>query len=350
MATQIKIFSNPNQARLPISQQILLLEKIAQLLDQGYSILEAIDVLRWHHRWDHILDQLSNQLEDGQKFDQILAELHFDHKIVSFIYFALQHGNLIQAIRQCVDFIKQQIDLFNKFKQSIRYPIVLISFFLIILFFVDLYVYPAFLQLYSTNSYSSNFLFISIKCVKIIFKLLYFLVITLFILFLSWLFLKDKLTIKQKAQGFNLLAISSFFSKKYTSLMFAIHLSSLLEAGLSFKTSLTLMVNHNKETLLSYYCSFLLTDLENGISLNQSLKKHHCFDDSLTYLFEKKANRSIIKRDLLTYATLSLEQLQRLIIKIIKLIQPTVFVCIAISIILIYLSILIPMLELIQTI
>lgn len=350
MAIQIPIFSKQKQMKLPISQQTLLLEKIAQLLNQGYSIIEALEALRWHHNWDDVLDQLSNELEAGQKFDQILAELHFDQRIVSFIYFALQHGHLVQAISQSVHFINQQIKLFKRFKQSIRYPVVLISFFLIVLFFVDLYVYPAFLQLYSTNSHPSSILLISIHIVECIFKLLYFFVIMLASLIILWLIGKNKLTLKQKAKLLHLFSLPSLYVKKYISLMFAIHLSSLLDASLSLKSCLTLIVNHNKQTLLSYYCSFLLDDLENGISLEQSLKKHRCFEENLSHLFEKKANQSIIKRDLSTYSTLSLEQLQLLVMKVIKLIQPTVFIFIAISIVLIYLSILLPMLQLIQTI
>src|SRR5699024_4503060 len=202
MAILTRLSSNQKQ-KIPIREQTLLLKRIGQLLDQGYSILEALARLRWYGKWDDILDSIIYQLESGQKFDQILADLQFDQRIVSFIYFALQHGNLVEAINHSVMFINQQINLFNKFKQALRYPILLISSFLVILFLVDLYVYPAFLQIYSTNAASSQVLTLSIWIVEFIFNLLYFMVIILLLALVSWKLVKNKLTIKQKAQLLN---------------------------------------------------------------------------------------------------------------------------------------------------
>src|SRR5699024_12222961 len=79
MAILTRLSSNQKQ-KIPIREQTLLLKRIGQLLDQGYSILEALSRLRWYGKWDDILDSIIYQLESGQKFDQILADLQFDQR------------------------------------------------------------------------------------------------------------------------------------------------------------------------------------------------------------------------------------------------------------------------------
>ncbi|HHU19499.1 MAG TPA: hypothetical protein GXZ58_04530 [Bacilli bacterium] len=350
MVTHLARSLKKNKSRLSINEQTLFLEKLAQLLEQDYSILDALQILKWHRNWSHTIDQLINELKNGRKFDQILQELQFDQQIVSFIYFALQHGNLIAAIQRSVLFVKQQLQLFDKFKQAIRYPIVLLVSFLVVLFFIDLYVYPAFLQLYSTQSQPSLMLFISMRTVSIFFSILYMSMIVCVITGIVLTVMKHKITIQHKVAVINFIPLTAKLAKKYCSLTFAIHLSSLLKTDLSFKNCLTLIINHNHDTLLSYYCTQLLADLNQGVRLTQAIRNRNYFDDQLIFIFDNQTNHLIMKRDLETYSTLLLEQAQSFILKIIKVIQPTVLIIIGISVVLIYLSILLPMLQLIQTI
>lgn len=350
MVTRLKRLSSKTSRKLSIHDQTLLLEKLAHLLEQDYSILDALQVLKCHRNWIPTIDQIIEGLKKGQKFDQILTELQFDQQIISFIYFALQHGNLIDAIKRSVLLIKQQIQLLTKFKQAIRYPIILLISFLIVLFFIDLYVYPAFLQIYTTHSQPSIFLNISIQLVSFIFSILYFCVITSTIIGLLLVLLKHKVKIHHKVNIINFFGLTAKIARKYCSLTFSIHLSSLLEANLSFKNCLILMTQHNQETFLSYYCSQLLDDLNQGENLAQAIRNRNYFDQNLIFIFDNKANHLIMKRDLETYSSLLLEQIHSLILKLIKFIQPTVLLVIGISVVLVYLSILLPMLQLIQTI
>ena len=79
---------------------------------------------------------------------------------------------------------------------------------------------------------------------------------------------------------------------------------------LSFKNCLTLIVEHNHDTLLSYYCTQLLADLNQGVRLPQAIRNRNYFDDQLIFIFDNQTNHLIMKRDLETYSTLLLEQVQ----------------------------------------
>jgi len=350
MAIQQSTYMGHKKNKLRINQQVMLLEKLAELLDQGYPIIDALSIIKVNQRWQAVSDYLAEQLQAGRRFDSILEELHFDQQIVTFIYFALQHGNLTEAIRQSVQFINQQIKLMSQFKQVIRYPLFLLSFFLVMLFCINLYVYPAFMDLYSSHSQPSNLLLIATQIVDMIFFILYYLGIFSLCIVIISLFMIRKLNIKQKVTLIHLLRFPRPIIRKYCSLMFATHFSSLLDANLSFKSCLTLIVEHKKETFINFYCRAILSDLNSGLSFEQSLNKHAFFDRQLNDLFSSKTNQLLIKRDLSTYAMLLSEQIKARTLKVIKCVQPTIFIIIAISVIFIYLSILLPMLQLIQTI
>src|SRR5690625_5114837 len=108
MAIQQSTYMGHKKNKLRINQQVMLLEKLAELLDQGYPIIDALSIIKVNQRWQAVSDYLAEQLQAGRRFDSILEELHFDQQIVTFIYFALQHGNLTEAIRQSVQFIRSE--------------------------------------------------------------------------------------------------------------------------------------------------------------------------------------------------------------------------------------------------
>ncbi|WP_017472303.1 competence type IV pilus assembly protein ComGB [Amphibacillus jilinensis] len=345
-----RVFDTSRSLRLSLQEQIKLLNRLYRLLKHGYSLLAALDVLKRQKHWHEVIEYFQSELTKGKAFDDVLSDLAFDQKIVTFIYFASRHGNLIQTLQQAIQFVSQHMHLSNHFKKAIRYPIFLITSFLIILFFVHSLVYPSFLQLYSTATHTSSFLLVSIKVVDFIFAAFLFICLMLLLLIFIWFTYRNKLSIKQKARLIRHLPMVKHYIKKQVSFSVAIHLSSLLTAGLSLKDSLKIINDHNQHSLLSYYCSFLVSALEDGLTMEEALHQQGNFEHELTIIFEHNQSQHLLKRDLLSYSTFMLEDLQTTIKKLIRYIQPTVFMVIGISIILIYLSIMLPMLQLIQTI
>ncbi|MBM7542414.1 competence type IV pilus assembly protein ComGB [Amphibacillus cookii] len=345
-----RLFNPSRPLRLSVQEQIKLLNRLYRLLGHGYSLLDALDVLKRQKHWDEVIVYFQNELTKGKDFDCVLNDLVFDQRIVTFIYFASRHGNLIQTLQQAIQFITQQMDLRDRFKRAIRYPIFLITSFLIILFFVHSLVYPSFLQLYSTATHTSSFLLISIKVVDFIFSIFLLAGLMLLLVIFIWFSYRNKLSIKQKARLIRYFPMIKNYVKKQISFSLAIHLSSLLAAGLSLKDSLKIINDYKQHALLSYYCGFIVNGLEAGLTMGQAMHQHANFEHELTIIFEHNQSQHLLKRDLLSYSTFLLEDLQTNIKKIIRFIQPTVFTVIGISIILIYLSIMLPMLQLIQTI
>ncbi|SEN54370.1 competence protein ComGB [Amphibacillus marinus] len=339
---------NNTRKKLSLDQQLLFLSRLVHLLEQNYALKDALVLLYGQSKWQSIIQTLDDQLNLGNRIDQALAELSFNSKIITFIYFSLHHGNLLEGLRKSITIVQQQLKLEATLKKTIQYPIVLFSSFFAILFFVYFYIYPNFIKLYQTSGTSSPVLLIAMTTVQIIFLMT--ILTTTFILagLIIWLCFRKKITLSFKLTLLQKIPQVKNFTRKYMSFIFSVHLSSLLEAGFSMKKCLTTMATYRKSSILSFYCEQLLTELDNGLPLETLLINHPLFQNELGYIFTRNHTQQLLKRDLTSFSHFLMDDLIRIVQKLMQWIQPLAFIFIAISIILIYLSILVPMLQLIQ--
>lgn len=339
-----------NLPALPIKEQTIFIKRLSQLLNQGYSIDEALNALKWYSKWRDITEYLMVELEKGRSFDQALADLNFHDSIVSFIHFAMYHGQLIDALNQSVELVQNHLAIIARFKQTIRYPMVLVFSFIILLFFIQTYIYPAFIQLYSSFTATSSIVFSAIRTINFLYYLIIIFISLFVLLVVIWIMAKEKLPMSLRLKVLNKLPIIRYYFKKQMTFLFSIHLSSLLEAGITLKDGLKIMVEQDDHSLLSYNCSLIQKDLTTGLPVSEAFRNHPYFSRELQHIFYHQNTNQRLKRDLLTFANLTIDQLQTSLEKGIKILHPTILAIVALCIIFVYLSILIPMLQLIQTI
>ncbi|SDB99489.1 competence protein ComGB [Pelagirhabdus alkalitolerans] len=351
MVFLIKPFLKPKPPlTLTIDHQLRFLDRLSHLFEQGYVMFDALHLLKSQSFYREICDYIKDELNKGQTFDHCLKNLGFNPHIITYIHFSLKNGHLHQAIQEATQYIKKRRELQHQFFNTIRYPLILITMFLIILLFINWFVYPAFEQLYSTHYNSSTILHLAIVTTQSLFNILLTLSILCSILITIMIQVNKQIKLERIH---NILQHFRFIKKwisLYVSFHFAIHLSSLLDAHFSLKSSLTFISHHQEKTLVNFYATRLLNDLERGETTNEALQRINFFEKEFISLFERQSDHLHLKKDLEMYASFTLSDLQERCQLLIRRIQPIVFSIIACSIILIYLSILIPMLQLIQTI
>lgn len=349
-ANKFKLLITRHDHSLSLNEQSLLLKRLNRLLGQHYPLLDALRTLQWNPKWNQTSKRIITGLKEGTSFDHVLGDLDFDPKIVSFLYFSMLHGNIREAIQQSTQIIDQQLAVSKKFKQVMRYPIVLFTIFVILLYFVQTTVYPSFLQLFSTSVYSSNVTIIGTLLIDFLFKSFFITTIVLIMCLIMWLIVRNRLTTEVKILFFTKLPLLSHYLRANFTFLFVIHLSSLLQAGLTLKESINILRSQNKVPILAFYSSYLMTELEIGTAISTVLPHCHLLEPELTDIFESNTSQDFLIKDLKMYADFLLNSIQNRMKKILNLIQPIFFMIIAISIIFLYLSLLIPMFQLIQTI
>ncbi|MCT2537547.1 type II secretion system F family protein [Aquibacillus koreensis] len=350
MALQLKMFFLPKQATLPIQQQYKFLLRLDRLLNHGYTISYALEILQWDHQWIESASTISNYLEQGKPLNEALLYAKFDKKVVSFMYFAMAHGDLKAALKQCCTMLKQQIEFISKFKQVSRYPIVLFFIFMILLYFVKTSVYPSFLQLFASTQASSQLGVISMYTIDFVYHSIIVVFITSLCLLVYVIRIGPKMDAQQKIALYEKVPIVRTYQKLHITFLFALHLSSLLTAGISLKESLHMLKNNPDLVIISYYATLIIEELHEGKHLSSILSSFSMVEKELSSIFQKNANHEDLIKDLTFYASFLVERMEERTKRWISLLQPVFFVVMAGLIIFIYLSLMLPMFELIQTI
>ncbi|GEM04411.1 competence protein ComG [Halolactibacillus miurensis] len=334
---------------LSLMQQLSFMKRLATLLEANYSMKEALHVLKFNKTFHHVAETILARLSNGDTLDHILRQIQFHPQFITHVHYGLLRGHLSDGIIQAITFIDKQHRLKQHFLKTIRYPLVLIFGFLIMLYFIQMYIYPNFLQLFQTAHQTPDLIETAIFSVSLLFHIVQ-IVIVLLILFIILTFLiYKKVTPDQLMTILLRLPIAFRLTRLHTSFFFAHHLKNLLDAQYSMKEAFTLIHNQERSSILNQTMIELLANLNDGETLYQCLAIQPFFSERLSYIFQNYEAQTLIRSSLDIYMTETIEDVTNTIEKSIHLIQPIIFTIIALSIVLIYLSLLMPMVEMMNT-
>ncbi len=330
--------------------QLRFLKRLHRLLQNGYSLLAALEVMQWDEELRQSAEKIEMVLKTGSPIDEAFQAASFHRTIVAYLYFVRINGNLLASLEKCLIMFDNRLTYIKKFTQVIRYPIVLSFTFIFLLIFLKYSILPSFLELFTSNTESSHSVLYSIIIIDIVSTLFIVLSFILFIGFVSWTCFKKKMSVQTQIAIFKKIPLLRIFIKMQTSYYFSTHLSMFLKAGLTLKDTLTNMSSQDKLPIVSYYSSLIIEQFSNGFYIDYLLKGLPFIDETLANLFQQNSNAATLSNDLAVYAEFLAEDMEQKIMRFISLIQPLFFVLLACFIILVYMTLMWPMFQLIQTV
>lgn len=335
---------------LTITQQLKFMTRFTTLLDANYPVKQALEFMRFNQDYVKTTDMLLNRLKDGTPFDDILKDLTFHRHFIIQSHYGCLQGTLSASIKQAIVFIASQLNLRKRLLKTLRYPLFLISGFLIILYLIQKYIYPNFIQLFSTTGQPPKIIDTSIYIVSFFFDFIFItgLLLLIFIV-VSYFIYKSTHVTQQMAI---ILRLPPLFKvvRLHTSFLFAHHLQNLMAANFSLKESLTVMEGYKSSAILNQAINDVLHDLNSGDSFYQSLASHPYFTDRLTFIFQTKEAQALLNSSLRIYTEETMDDVTASVETTMSLIQPIIFLVIALSIVCIYLSLLLPMINMMNSI
>lgn len=334
---------------MPSDRQVRFLKQIARMLENGYSMIDALEVLKWDKQLAPSADQMITSLKGGKSIDQAFEEAGFHHTITTYLYFVKDNGDVLSSIQKSKEMFENNLKYMKKFQDMIRYPLILLIIFSLLLFFMNEWVLPSFLDIFQSNTSASSMVYFSIRMINFLVNISFFFVILLIISWLVWYVNKRKFPIQSQIRLYNAIPIYRNFLTLQTSFQFAVHLSTQLKTGMSMKEILANMSQQKKLPIISYYTSLMINELSNGYPLPDLLSQLSLLDTQLTFIFQKNTDKLSLERDLEAYANMLTEELDRRIMKAITLIQPIFLVFVACFIIGIYLMLMWPMMQMIKS-
>lgn len=330
--------------------QLLFLKRLYRLLAGGYTLIAALEVMKWDHTMKQVAKEIILALKSGNSLDKAFNQAKFHDTIVAYLYFVRVNGNLLISLEKCIAMFEHRITYIKKFTNVIRYPIVLFIFFILLLFFIKHSILPSFIELFQSSAASSAAVSFSILFINIMSTTFIGCVFLILLGALFWHYYKRHMAIESQIKIYSKIPFYRTYITLQNSYYFATHISMFLKAGMPMKEVLENMRKQTKLPILSHYATLMTEQLKNGLYIDQLLLNLSLIDIQLAKIFQKNNNNDALEKDLTAFADILSETLERKIMQIITLIQPVFFVILACFIIIIYMTLMWPMFQLIQTV
>lgn len=335
----------------PVDEQARFLKRAGELLARGYPLAEAIESLSFYlekKRKNDIKNSL-DQLREGYPLYLILEQLKFNKDLVSYVYFAEQHGGLAHAVTEGSEMVLKRESDFQRLKKLGSYPLFLVMLTGLLFFFVDRILLPKFTSLFTDMNLTPNLFMQVIYSAASIFPYVLYSVIGLIILnigYYFWVF-KKLSPIEQKVKLTKFPLAGKFLKLFYTH-FFSVQLSYLFSGGLSVFDALKVFENNRNEPFLMEIGKGIIYNLSRGQDLDVALAAYPFFEDELARIVRHGQKNGKLDQELYFYSRHCLNQLEERTEKTLKFIQPLLYSFIGLLIISLYLAILLPMFQLLQ--
>ncbi|MGX7417449.1 competence type IV pilus assembly protein ComGB [Carnobacterium gallinarum] len=327
------------------SKQAFFLSKLAVLVEEGFSLKEALNflilIMTKEKYW---LEKVVISLESGQEFYQILAELGFSERISAEIYLAQVHGQFSQALANSGLYLEAKLEQRKKLKQLLHYPLLLVVFMLGILFAMRLFLLPYFSQLFQKNDSLTSIL--SQISIGFIYCFPYILAGIAAVGISLNVYLKRRFKHYSAIAKIDLLLKIGFldkFIKLYYTYYFSYEWAQLFKSGHKMLRIIQLMKEKETTRLMQEVALKMEDGLKNGHEFNQIMEQFNFFTPELGAIIFHGELTSQLASELSLYSASCQKEFVTSIEKLLGWIQPVIFFLVAFFILCIYLALLLPM-------
>ncbi|KYG38981.1 competence protein ComG [Bacillus gaemokensis] len=336
-----------------LHEQVLLLKRLGELIEKGYSLLQALEFLQFQLTPQKRLQLqcITEELKNGQSLHDAFHQLMFHPDILSYLFYAQRHGDVSFALKQGSVLLHRKDKYQKDMMKVLRYPIFL-SFFLIgILAVFNLVLLPQFETLYSSMRTSSTSFADQIMTFMQILPYMiggFFLFIVLGAC--MYVFYLQKLPPIQRVNIMIRIPLIKTFLILTNSHYLSVQLSGLLQGGLSVLEALTLMIEQKHHPFFQYEAVRIEERLIAGEQLDSIIMKSGYYESELSYVIAHGQVNGGLATELGDYSELTVEKMEGKINRILVVIQPFLFTCIGIIVVLMYLAMIMPMFQMMNSI
>lgn len=327
------------------------LTRLGTLLGEGYTLAHCIEMLLPYHLKNYISLQqsVSALLNNGGSTAQIFELLGVHKQYLVSIELAEVTGQLQETVQIVAKQLSFQQEAKSKLFKVLAYPVILF-FFLILLFLAfRTYFLPNMSSMVTSRmtsdgstsiQWSKFFLHMPDYIIGLAFSLTIFIGIYFIHIRRKRVDLQVKLLYK--------LPVIGLFWRLVLTRQFSRVLGNLLLAGFSLQQALEHIKTQPHQKQLAYVSHVIQTQVIFGDSLALSVQNVGYFYPKFEHFIAHGEASGLLGRELILYCELLDERLHGTIRLLLAIIQPLLFMIIAICVIAAYLSILIPMYDVID--
>ncbi|WP_169864853.1 competence type IV pilus assembly protein ComGB [Sutcliffiella halmapala] len=336
--------------RWSIKAQEEFLIRVGDLYSNGYSLLEAIELMSIYYedkKKSNDLLRAIQELKNGFSIHKVLEMLDFHQDVLSLLFFSQKHGNLGDAFKTAGQLMQRKRYYHQKLMEIIRYPIFLLFLVLIMLIFVQTVLLPQFNQLFQQMNIALHkgitMFFIVISKLP---QLLFFTAILIgCLLLLTRIYAKRIHPTKKLKLLMKIPLLKSFLSLHYSH-YFSQQLSSLLSSGMTINEAISVFEQQTYHAYFQVRAAEFRERLIEGEKFEQLIQRDMVFEKGLASVILHGQKNGRLSRELEEYSRLLLANLQKKSESLLGKIQPCLFLAIGAFVLVLYLCIFIPMFQL----
>ena len=332
-----------------MNKDILFLENFYNLLNAGYSVEESLSLCQFILN-DSRIKKMKNDLKRGVSVDHIILKQNYPKIFKEYFHFYQNKNCLSEAIEKSLQIYHMNIDYQNKLKSKFTYPLILFVFLFLFSIFVVTILLPNVNSLFDSFELKKTLIIRIIFLFFSLFPYLFIIVSILFVIFLVRLLYGLKYKKFRIIEQYLKFPFLRLFLQKYFSLKFAIYYQELAKEDLDSATIIYIL---NKQMIHSDI-KIVLYEMNNrmleGETIEELLNDFEYFDQLFITFFKMYIQNPYQHQSIENYIQLTYQQLDQWISTFLKYFVPIIYSFVAIFVITVYISIIIPMMNVISDI
>jgi competence protein ComGB len=331
-----------------LKDQEEFLIRMGNLYDNGYPMLDALELMIIHYKKDMKRDLLQaiNALQDGYSIHKVLETLQFHEDVLSVLFFSQKHGKLGLAFKTAGSMLERKRYYRNKLVVILRYPIFMVMLVFIMLIFVQTVLLPQFQLLFTqmniTLSPTMSMFLTFLTQIPLIVMLGMF---VSFLLLPSYrFFVKDISPIRKAALLMKIPLLNSFLSLHHSH-YFTQQLSCLLGSGMTINDAVAVFEQQSYHPFFQEKAMEFRKRLVDGAKLEELVANERIFVEGLPVVVVHGQKNGKLAQELQDYSIILQGDIQEKAERVLSILQPSLFMGVGMFILMLYLAIFIPMFQ-----
>lgn len=348
---KVKGYLERKHQTIPPNMHSSFLSRLSDLLMEGYTFHESVTMLLPFHVKDSkiVSERITDVQRNGLAVVDVFKLLGFPSRLLLPLNLASVHGQL----QQTITVLSVNTAFFEGAKKRLNnlllYPVFLFMILFLLFTMFRIYFLPNMESLIGSRGNESsdnsltwtgyllqmpNIFFITAIICSCLFMLLYIL-------------LKKLPTEKQHLIYLRLPIARSWYRLLLTR-VFAREMGGLMESGMSLQQSLEALISQKEHQVLQFIGKQMKEKVVHGESFSQAVLLLDSFTTELFHFVVHGENSGYLGRELSLYNEFLSQEIERKLSQYISIVQPTLFLILAVFIIGAYLAILLPIYNMIN--
>ncbi|TSB44727.1 competence type IV pilus assembly protein ComGB [Alkalicoccobacillus porphyridii] len=324
--------------------------RIGTLLKQGYPMEAALSFIALHvHSQEQAqLKSVQMDLQRGIRIHEAFTHLELPPDILSFLYFYEEQGDIAEGLIQAGKVYEGRQKTKKHIQKLLRYPIVLGWAGLMVLIIVQQFIVPHFQNLFvSMNSQPPLLTSIFFQLLENLPYITAVLLILIAILYVCYRRFVKPLPSHEKIDRLLKIHFLASVTRRVLTYYFSLQFGRLLAAGMSIQHALTIFEKQSHLPFFQHEAVVMKAELAQGESFNQMLANRPYFSKDLSFVVENGHRTGYMATDLQNYSEMLFQELEDTLRKCMTFLQPIFFILMGGFIFVVFLSVMLPMFEMI---